>query len=211
MRRLLKLQRSCDRLPAQDSKRSALERRRAFTLIEIMVVIGIMGILLALGVPLVYNVRHRAPMVQALRDVQEVLSNARARSILQGREVDVLFFPKERRLEVAAAVGMTNAAPVVDGAGNPVAVNAAPVASGSGLSAQISDRVAIDMLDINLTEYKDAERARVRFNPNGTCDEMTLILRSEKNEQEGISLEITTGLASVLNQEDLQNLRSGKL
>ncbi|HEV2393413.1 MAG TPA: type II secretion system protein [Verrucomicrobiae bacterium] len=211
MRRLLKLQRSCDRLPAQDSKRSALEGRGAFTLIEIMVVIGIMGILLALGVPLVYNVRHRAPMVQALRDVQEVLSNARARSILQGREVDVLFFPKERRLEVAAAVGMTNAAPVVDGADNPVAVNAAPVASGSGLSAQISDRVAIDMLDINLTEYKDAERARVRFNPNGTCDEMTLILRSEKNEQEGISLEITTGLASVLNQEDLQNLRSGKL
>ena len=123
----------------------------------------------------------------------------------------MLFRSKERRLEVAAAVGMTNAAPVVDGAGNPVAINAAPVASGSGLSAQISDRVSIDMLDINLTEYKDAERARVRFNPNGTCDEMTLILRSEKNEQEGISLEITTGLASVLNQEDLQSLRSGKL
>ena len=29
------------------------------------------------------------------------------------------------------------------------------------------------MLDINLTEYKDADVARVRFYPNGTCDELT--------------------------------------
>jgi hypothetical protein len=53
------------------------------------------------------------------------------------------------------------------------------------------------MLDVNLNEYKDAEEAEVRFYPNGTCDEMTLILVSDKNEWRKISLEITTGLASV--------------
>jgi hypothetical protein len=37
----------------------------------------------------------------------------------------------------------------------------------------------------------------VRFFPNGTCDEMTLVLRSDKNEWRTISLEVTTGLASV--------------
>ncbi len=67
------------------------------------------------------------------------------------------------------------------------------------------------MLDVNLSEYKDQETARVRFYPNGTCDEMTLILRSDKGEQRGIVLEITTGLATVLNDNDLQNLRNGRL
>ena len=53
------------------------------------------------------------------------------------------------------------------------------------------------MLDINLWEYKDSEVARVRFYPNGRCDEMTLVLRSSKGEWKKISLEVTTGLASI--------------
>ena len=53
------------------------------------------------------------------------------------------------------------------------------------------------MLDVNLTEYKDKEFARVRFYPNGTSDEMTIVLQSEKGEFIKISLEITTALASV--------------
>jgi len=48
-----------------------------------------------------------------------------------------------------------------------------------------------------LTEYKDADTAKVRFFPNGTCDEMTLILHSDKGEWMKITLEITTGLTSV--------------
>jgi hypothetical protein len=41
---------------------------------------------------------------------------------------------------------------------------------------------------------------------------MLLILRGhDKGEQRGITLEITTSLASVLNENDLQNLRSGRL
>jgi hypothetical protein len=54
-------------------------------------------------------------------------------------------------------------------------------------------------LDINLSEYRESEWARVRFFPNGTSDEMTLVLRSEKNEWRKVSLEVTTGLASVDN------------
>jgi hypothetical protein len=65
------------------------------------------------------------------------------------------------------------------------------------MSAVISDRVVIEMLDVNLTEYKDEEFARVRFYPNGTCDEFTLILHSEKGEFLQIATEITTGLTVV--------------
>jgi hypothetical protein len=78
-------------------------------------------------------------------------------------------------------------------------------------TATIEEGTSIDMLDINLDEYKDAEVAKVRFFPNGTCDEMMLILTSDKHGQRGITLEITTGLATVLTQVDLQKLRYGRL
>jgi hypothetical protein len=52
------------------------------------------------------------------------------------------------------------------------------------------------MLDVNLSEYKDSDEARVRFYPNGTSDELTVIIRSpsEKNEIFKMALEATTGL-----------------
>ena len=161
--------------------------RRAFTLLEIMIVTAIMGIIMTMGVPLVYRVWHKEPMRKAVSDVVEVLSNARARAILRGTMTQVVFHPQTGSLGIGGAH------------------------SGSGLSVQLPEGVAIDMLDVNLAEYKDADQALVRFYPNGTCDEMTLILHSDRNEQRGITLEITTGLASVLNENDLQKLRTGTL
>ena len=48
--------------------------------------------------------------------------------------------------------------------------------------------------DVNMQECKDFDTVKVRFFPNGTCDEMTLILRSKNNEWRRITLEITTAL-----------------
>ena len=173
-----------------------------------MVVVGIMGIVLTMGVPIVYKVFHRPPMAQAIKDVFEVCSRARAQAILRGQDVDLVCHPQERRFEVVAAAPPPSPAPGPTGDVGPASP---PAPTGSGSSAQLSDHIIIDMLDVNLTEYKDAESARVRFYPNGTCDEFTLILHSDKGEQRGIVLEITTGLASVLNENDLQNLRNGRL
>jgi hypothetical protein len=53
------------------------------------------------------------------------------------------------------------------------------------------------MLDVNLIEYRDADMVRVRFYPNGTCDELTIVLHSDGNEYRELSLEVTTGLISV--------------
>ena len=68
---------------------------------------------------------------------------------------------------------------------------------GAGQVAVVPDDFVIEMLDINLSEYKESDWARVHFYPNGTSDEMTLVLRSPKSEWKKISLEVTTGLASV--------------
>jgi len=177
----------------------------AFTLIEIMIVVCLMGIIMTMSVPIVYKVWHRQPMAQAIRDVTEVCSTARRLAILTGRETQVIFHPREGRLEVAggAASPPKNATP----ADMPPA--AAPAASSaSGMVAQLSGRVSIQALGINLLDYTDAEIARIHFYPNGTCDEMLMILHSTENEQRGISTEVTTGLASVLNETDLQALRN---
>jgi hypothetical protein len=69
--------------------------------------------------------------------------------------------------------------------------------SASALNAtQFGDSITIDMLDVNLTEYKDADEARVCFFPDGTSDEMTLIINSG-DQYRKITLEVPTGLAST--------------
>ena len=154
-----------------------------------MIVVGIMGLIATMGVPIVYKMYHKQPMYQTVVDVLEVCKNARARAILQGTMTEVVFHPLEGRLEVGGTGGeapMGMAAHV-----------SSPGVSGSGLSAVISEHIVVEMLDINLVEYKDAEIARMRFYPNGMSDELTIVLRSEHNEWRKITSELTTGLVSV--------------
>jgi prepilin-type N-terminal cleavage/methylation domain-containing protein len=165
--------------------------RSAFTLIEIMVVVCIMGIVLTMGVPIVYKAFRREAMAQALFDLREVCKNARADAIMNGRISEVIFHPREKRFEVAGAVR----ASAQDAGGAPDAV-AAP-APNSGRSGQFSDRIIVEMLDVNLTEYKDLDLARVRFYPNGTCDELTIVLHSADNEYRKVWLEVTTSLVNI--------------
>lgn len=162
-----------------------------------MIVVAIMGVVLTMGVPIVYKVWHKAPMSSAVSDIIEVCSHARAQAIMQGRQVDVVFHPREGRLEIGSPgtnapirASTTSSAPPATFVNTP-----AP----SGLSARLSEKVLIELMDINKLphEFRDDDMARVRFFPNGTCDELTLILVSDQNERREITLEITTGLASV--------------
>lgn len=96
-----------------------------------------------------------------------------------------------------ASIATTNSA---DGFAPPDApagetTTAAPDASALN-SAHFDDSITVDMLDVNLSEYKDASEAPVRFFPDGTSDEMTLIIHSG-DQYRKITLEVTTGLAST--------------
>jgi len=171
-----------------------------------MVVVAIMGLILATGIPSIYRIWKKEGMRQAVSDVVEVCSNARARAIFSGSQVEVVFHPLERRFEVGGGSVSSVSAPE----GEVEHVEKPPPPPGSGQTGQLPEDVAIDMLDVNLSEYRESDFVRVRFFPNGTSDEMTLILRSSKNEQRGVVLEVTTGLALVLNEDDLQDLRNGR-
>jgi prepilin-type N-terminal cleavage/methylation domain-containing protein len=176
-------------------------RSPGFTLIEIMIVVAIMAIAMTMSVPIVYKVWHKQPMRQAVADVVEVCSNARARAILQGHMTEVVFHPRDGSLGLGAAAPKSedrDPRTVKAEKGLQAAVDT-PTAPGTGTSAKFSDRVIIETMDINMSgiEYNDAEEARIRFYPNGTADEMRIILFDGK-ERVGLETEITTGLVNVV-------------
>jgi len=160
-----------------------------------MIVVAIMGIVMAMSVPMVYKVWRKAPMREAVKDIVEICSHARARAIMQGAITEVVIHPKENRLEVAGAGSAPAAANVPSGEPPP----GMPAGSGSGLSAQLPEGIIIETLDINMSgvEFNDFDQVRVRFHPNGVSDEMRMILFDGRNRM-GIELEITTGLANVV-------------
>lgn len=165
-------------------------RFSAFTLIEIMVVVAIMAIVMLMSIPFVRSGLRKGALSEAMRELEEVCANARRKAILQGSMAEIVFHPKERTFQVAG--GGPNS-----GSGEAVSPDATTAPQPhSGESGRISDDLIIEMLDVNLTEYKDSDEARVRFYPNGTADELTVIIRSpgEKNEIFKMAIEATTGL-----------------
>jgi len=171
----------------------------AFTLIEIMMVVAIIGLVAVIGIPAILMEMHRGPMSKAVNDVMEICSHARSQAILNGVPTTVVFHPQTREVAIGAVqvsdqVSNSMDAPFPSGA---APLNPPPVTGPRQVnSTQFDDSVAVEMLDINLLEYKDADEARVRFFPNGTSDEMTLVLHSG-DEWRKITLEVATALASV--------------
>jgi prepilin-type N-terminal cleavage/methylation domain-containing protein len=167
---------------ANVAAREASAAGGAFTLIEIMVVVAIFGIVLTMGVPSIYRVFHKESLRTAVNDIVNACNKTRAQAILRGEKTELRLHPREQGLGLGGAGAPSRAE---GGAGLP------------GSPAGRSDRISLEMLDVNFIEYKEAEEARVRFYANGTCDELTIVLRSDQNEYRKISLECSTGLATV--------------
>jgi len=163
---------------------SLVTRHSAFTLIELMMVVAIIGLMMATGVPAILSVTREAPMRRAVNDVMEICTRARAQAILQGQTTTVIFHPRLKEMSFSGSAAVSG--PALRAGHSPVS------------ATQLDPRIVIEGLGINNLDYTDAEEARVRFFANGTSDEMTLVL-SSGGEYRKITLEITTALASVGN------------
>jgi len=153
---------------------------RAFTLIEVMIVVAIMGLIAAMGVPSILQSFRKEGMRKAVSDVQDVCAEARQDAILYNRTTAVIFYPQpqDRRFAVEGVVGDVNKS------------------SGRVTSSTLPAGVEIAMLDINLQDFGGSKWARVFFYPDGTSDEMTLVLLSQGDRRK-ITLEFSTGLTTV--------------
>ena len=141
-----------------------------------MVVVAIMGLIAAMGLPSIMKALQKDGMRKALSDVTDVCAAARAKAIFSHQPVAVVFHPGERTF-------------AVEGGG-----------PGGGSTyvhqSKLPDGIELAMLDINLQDFGASEWARVRFFPNGTSDEMTIVLH-DRADWRKITLEFSTGLASV--------------
>ena len=96
---------------------------------------------------------------------------------MQNKTVSVIFHPLEKTFNV-------------DGGGGPGATED-KVASGT-----LPAGVEFAMMDINMMDFGGSPWCRVRFHPDGTCDEMTLVLHA-KDQWRKITLELTTSIPTV--------------
>jgi prepilin-type N-terminal cleavage/methylation domain-containing protein len=151
-------------------------RRAAFTLIEIMVVVAIIGLVAAMGLPSIIKALQKEGMRKAISDVTDVCASARAKAIFSGSTVAVVFHPGEHSFSVEGG-GAGHGAPYVT-------------------SSKLPEDVQFAMLDINQQDFGASEWAKVRFFANGTSDEMTIVLH-DRVDWRKITLEFSTGFAHV--------------
>ena len=170
-----------------------------FTLIEVMMVVGILGMLLAMGMPAFIQSIRKDPLRQAVSDIEKACSKAREAAILRGSPVELVIRAEGGQLNVVPARD-DNAGPKATGAESPgETAEPAPdnAASQSPVfSARLNESVMIALLDVNLRNQMEAEETSVHFYPNGTSDEFTMIVQAGNGIRK-ISLECVTALATV--------------
>jgi len=74
---------------------------RAFTLIELMVVVAIMGLILSMGIPSIAKFLNPHGFAKTVNDVVDTCTAARQQAILNQVKTEVVFHPLERRYELA--------------------------------------------------------------------------------------------------------------
>ena len=184
----------------QSGGAGGLSRQRGFTLIELMLVVAVMGILLAIGIPTLAQVRNHESFNGVVSDIADVCSRARAQSILHGSITELVIDTQHGRFSLHDVGGGQ------DYVGDTTGVAPArPTTDTGGLtdSAQLSSHVDIDGLLVNFADCRDMPEVHVRFYPNGTCDGMILALRGDGGEHRSVVLEEVTALPTVKNTSDL--------
>lgn len=172
---------------------------RAFTMLELMIVAGIMVLILMTGLPTILSAIKKEAFVTGMNDVLDACDFGRSQAIMSDSYMEMRIYPQSHMIEVVPIPR--------DGSADPSASNASsdssdpdkpPPPGPKSFSRQMPEQIIIDMLDVNFAEYKEADVARVRFYPNGTSSRFTMGIRSTASgDFRVISLEEVTALTEV--------------
>jgi len=171
------------------------QQRPGFTLVEIMIVIGIVAMVMAMGMPSIIQTMKKDPLRKAVSDIVEGCSHARARAILSGVPAELVIRASDGQLTVRQVASKTVERALEGSEPGERPVEVAP-SNQPVFSAHLHEDIAIQLLYVNLRDQMEAEEARVRFYSNGTSDEFTIVLESKEGVRK-ISLDCVTGLPDV--------------
>ena len=186
------------------------ESSLAFTLLEILVVVAIMGIVFSISIPFMNTaITGNRGINGAMRMVQEACSDARALAILK-QSTAVLTIRGDGSIDVRAGGssgrGRASSPDVEGNEWRAPEQSSGVVGPGGGgrvemklkYPAKLPEGVGVEAILANGMDATELEKAEVRFYPDGTCDEFNVILKyPETGERRQIWLEITTGLPDI--------------
>ncbi len=174
--------------------------RRAFTLIELMVAIAIIGISLAVAIP---NLRQmvRSPIAQATKDFLDATREARNRSIMLGQPMQLVIGADAQQtwmLIEPAPVGVLGAKNGVTQGG--LMDREAANWDGPKMVSHFTlhDDVAFRKLVVNGRDYiTSSDSTAIRFYPNGTADHCVAEMTWLHKEARRFTVEVMTGYVDV--------------
>jgi hypothetical protein len=157
-----------------------------------MIVIAIVAIVITAGIPMMWKALAKDQMAKAVHDIIEGCKLARDRAILHNRPYDF-----EIRIQGEHEVDLNvESAKIKDPSGLAFPGSDQSVREPGSLVGdfprKLGDEVNIQLLDVNFVDHMAAAEARVRFFPNGTCDEFTVLLE-RAGAQRHIRADIITG------------------
>lgn len=169
-------------------------RRRGFTMIEIMFVLGIAAMIMSIGIPSIFQIMRKDPLRQAVSDLVDGCSEARAQAILKGVPAELVLNPSDASIHVVAGTD-----PSVSSQAGQSGSAVPAVGNTKRFSAKFTDDIAVQLLEVNHEDRMAAtEETHVRFFPNGTSDDFKILLYwASKNQWRAIRLDIITGLPDV--------------
>jgi len=170
--------------------------KRAFTLVEIMVVVAVMGLLVGISIPAFRSFAKKAPLEQGISDVESLCRQARAEAIVRQQSVDVLFNEAEKIVVLTTAARVINAPDPFTG-----------LMIKTTEETQLIDRAFLPfMVDLQIIEPEldefTLDEIRIRFYPNGTSETLELRVVGD-GEAYRLTLDPVTGRTAVINEEEL--------
>ena len=167
--------------------------KRAFTLVEIMVVVAVMGLLIGISIPAFRNITKKAPLEQGISDVESLCRQARAEAIVGQQAMDVVFNESEEIVALTAAARVINAPDPFTG-----------LMIKTTEETQLIDQVALEV-DLQIIEPEPDEftldEIRIRFYPNGTSETLALRVAGD-DEAYLLTLDPVTGRTTVVPYTD---------
>ncbi len=170
--------------------------RRAFTLVELIVVIAVMGVILGISIPAfraLMGYKERAPLEQAISDVEEVCRNARARAILDMRVMEVYLNDADD------VVALNTATRTVMGVDMETGLEGRQPEYGE---EKVRYQLQADMEIIAPVDDEFEGELWLRFYPNGTAEPVELRVFDGEGAYR-LAVDPVTGQTVVVNEEGL--------